>query len=182
MDCRWVWRNDRRMADYYNFLTLKFIMSHSEHLLWAFPAPITATGSRTAAGWVLLDVHRNRRLIRNRSPGQPPRLSHSCWALIAQQPSLALPLFVHHWKWTGVRQFWRLQCEQCHDAGGTSLLSRNQFVEFHFCYLRDYHASSVQFSSRWSMHLGKSIYLLHPLSQKFSEHCLWNDFSDCLKS
>ena len=26
---------------------------------------------------VLLYVHRNRRLIRNGSPGQPPRLSHS---------------------------------------------------------------------------------------------------------
>ena len=31
--------------------------------------------------WVLLYVHRNRRLIRDRSPGQPPRLSHSSWTL-----------------------------------------------------------------------------------------------------
>ena len=28
---------------------------------------------------VLLYVHRNRRLIRDGSPGQPPRLSHSSW-------------------------------------------------------------------------------------------------------
>ena len=32
------------------------------------------------AGWVLLYVHRNRRLIRDGSPGRPPRLSHSSWA------------------------------------------------------------------------------------------------------
>ena len=32
-------------------------------------------------GWVLLYVHRNRRLIRDGSPGRPPRLSHSAWAL-----------------------------------------------------------------------------------------------------
>ena len=32
-------------------------------------------------GWVLLYVHRNRRLIRDGSPGRPPRLSHSSWAL-----------------------------------------------------------------------------------------------------
>ena len=31
--------------------------------------------------WVLLNVHRNRRLIREGSPGQPPRLSCSSWAL-----------------------------------------------------------------------------------------------------
>ena len=33
--------------------------------------------------WVkaLLYVHRNRRLIRDGSPGRPPRLSHSSWAL-----------------------------------------------------------------------------------------------------
>ena len=29
----------------------------------------------------LLYVHRNRRLIRDGSPGRPPRLSHSSWAL-----------------------------------------------------------------------------------------------------
>ena len=31
--------------------------------------------------WVLLYVHRNRRFIREGSPGRPPRLSHSSWAL-----------------------------------------------------------------------------------------------------
>ena len=35
----------------------------------------------TLHGWVLLYVHRNRRLIRDWSPGRPPRLSHSSWAL-----------------------------------------------------------------------------------------------------
>ena len=33
-------------------------------------------------GWVLLYVHKNRRLIRNGSPGRPPRLSHSSWTLL----------------------------------------------------------------------------------------------------
>ena len=32
-------------------------------------------------GWVLLYVHRNRRLFRDGRPGRPPRLSHSSWAL-----------------------------------------------------------------------------------------------------
>ena len=34
-------------------------------------------------GWMLIYVHRNRRLIivRDGSPGRPPRLSHSSWAL-----------------------------------------------------------------------------------------------------
>ena len=39
-------------------------------------------------GWlveVLLYVHRNRRLIRDGSPGRPPRLSHSSWALIRRR-------------------------------------------------------------------------------------------------
>ena len=38
-------------------------------------------------GWVLLYVHRNRRLIRDGSPERPPRLSHIFWALS--------PLHVH---------------------------------------------------------------------------------------
>ena len=39
---------------------------------------------RRAQIWlvVLLHVHRNRRLIGDRSPGWPPRLSHSSWALL----------------------------------------------------------------------------------------------------
>ena len=32
-------------------------------------------------GWVLLYIHRNHRLIRDRGPGWLPRLSHSSWAL-----------------------------------------------------------------------------------------------------
>ena len=33
-------------------------------------------------GWVLRYVHRNRRRIRDGSPGRPARLSHSSWALM----------------------------------------------------------------------------------------------------
>ena len=39
---------------------------------------------------VLLYVHRNRGLIRNGSPGRPPRLSHSSPALTSVQPALFL--------------------------------------------------------------------------------------------
>ena len=39
---------------------------------------------RTVAVEVLLYVHRNRRFIRDRSPGRPPRLSHSSWALLTE--------------------------------------------------------------------------------------------------
>ena len=35
-------------------------------------------------GWVLHYVHRNRRLIRDWSPGRPPRLSQSSWAVKAK--------------------------------------------------------------------------------------------------
>ena len=35
-------------------------------------------------GWVLLHVHRNRRLFRDGSPGRPRRLSHGSWALTEQ--------------------------------------------------------------------------------------------------
>ena len=35
-----------------------------------------------SVGWVLLYVHRNRMLFRDGSPGRPPRLSHSSWALM----------------------------------------------------------------------------------------------------
>ena len=37
---------------------------------------------------VLLYVHRNRRLIRDGSPGRPPQLSHSSWALNVKSVSL----------------------------------------------------------------------------------------------
>ena len=39
---------------------------------------------------VLLYVHRNRRLIRDRSPGCPPQLSHSSWALCCVKNLLLL--------------------------------------------------------------------------------------------
>ena len=38
---------------------------------------------------VLLYVHRNRRFIRDGSPGRPPRLSHSSWALSNLAPKLS---------------------------------------------------------------------------------------------
>ena len=34
--------------------------------------------------------------------------------------------------------------------------------------------SSVQFSSRWYLCARKSLYELHPVSQQFPQHCLWN--------
>ena len=37
---------------------------------------------------VLLYVHRNRRLIRDGSPGRPPRLPHSSWVLSFSVESL----------------------------------------------------------------------------------------------
>ena len=37
--------------------------------------------AKKLVGWVLLYVHRNRRLIRDGSPGRPPWLSHSSWYL-----------------------------------------------------------------------------------------------------
>ena len=40
--------------------------------------------SSELVGWVLLYVHRNRRLIRDRSPGWPPRLSHSSRAVSSE--------------------------------------------------------------------------------------------------
>ena len=35
----------------------------------------------------LLYVHKNRRLVRDGSPGRPPRLSHSSWALSSAEHS-----------------------------------------------------------------------------------------------
>ena len=67
---------------------------------------------QVVVGWVLLYVHRNRRFIRDRSPGRPPRLSHSSWALRwvinicnnSNSSSLLLDfrielVFVFHWAW-----------------------------------------------------------------------------------
>ena len=47
---------------------------------------------------VLLYVHRNRRLIRDGSPGRPPRLSHSSWAqmvLHLKPPLSRFPVYNH---------------------------------------------------------------------------------------
>ena len=41
-------------------------------------------GSSELVGWVLLYVHRNSRLIRDGSPGWPPRLSHGSWAVSSE--------------------------------------------------------------------------------------------------
>ena len=43
--------------------------------------------------WSVLYVHGNRRLIRDRSPGRPPPLSHSSWALLLLLLSLLLITF-----------------------------------------------------------------------------------------
>ena len=53
---------------------LKVILSTLE--LW-----ILSGFSQVSLVEVLLYVHRNRRFIRDGSPGRPPRLSHSSWAL-----------------------------------------------------------------------------------------------------
>ena len=37
--------------------------------------------------------------------------------------------------------------------------------------------SSIQLSSRWYLCTQESPYVLHPVSQKFLQHCLWNSFS-----
>ena len=57
-------------------------------LCLAFPrSSSTEQGCRTPVltvspwSWALLYVHGNRRLIRDGSPGRPPRPSHSSWAL-----------------------------------------------------------------------------------------------------
>ena len=46
-----------------------------------YQSSVTFPGQSDLMVEVLLYVHRNRRLIRDRSPGRPPRLSHSSWAL-----------------------------------------------------------------------------------------------------
>ena len=80
---------------------------HSEHIIYLHHSSVIQTGFKSEV-WghfhsnvvvvveMLLYIHRNRRLIRDGSPGRPPRLSHSSWALFSLQthhPSLILP---HH--------------------------------------------------------------------------------------
>ena len=59
---------------------------------------------------VLLYVHRNRRLIRDGSPGRPPRLSHSSWALVptelfpAPKSGKNVPHKLNDKVWTSLRR------------------------------------------------------------------------------
>ena len=48
---------------------------------WTSPSACMQCVPTHSFGWVLLYVHRNRRLIRDGSPGRPPRPSHSSRAL-----------------------------------------------------------------------------------------------------
>ena len=41
------------------------------------------TDNSDCSCWVLIYIHRNRRLIRDGNPGRPPQLSHSSWTLNA---------------------------------------------------------------------------------------------------
>ena len=68
-------RKSWRRAPGFNMLEKKIISNGR---------PVTGRGhvcSESAELSVLLYVHRNRRFIRDGSPGRPPRLSHSSWAL-----------------------------------------------------------------------------------------------------
>ena len=56
----------------------------------ASPTLVSNKSFFTRVGWVLLYVHRNRRLIRDGSPGQPPRLSHSSWTLFTSVKQIIL--------------------------------------------------------------------------------------------
>ena len=61
---------------------------------------------------VLLYVHRNRGLIRDGSPGRPPRLSHSSWAPIGDKNQIAYLTTVsgnHTAYWLPLRGF-RSRC------------------------------------------------------------------------
>ena len=65
---------------------------HSEHIIYLHHSSVIQTGFKPEV-WghfhssvvvvveMLLYVHRNSRLIRDGSPGRPPRLSHSSWVL-----------------------------------------------------------------------------------------------------
>ena len=58
---------------------------------------------------VLLYVHRNRRLIRDGSPGRPPRLSHSSWALSTELLGVQPYLFsLCQWRAEKLVGSWRI--------------------------------------------------------------------------
>ena len=48
---------------------------------WRMSSVVVKWRTACWVGWVLLCVHRNRRFFRDGSPGRPPWLSHSSWAL-----------------------------------------------------------------------------------------------------
>ena len=63
---KWVWQCDHSFCIHPGVLFLHPLsLCHASSL------------QLSPAGWVLLYVHRNHRLIRDGSPGQPPQLSHS---------------------------------------------------------------------------------------------------------
>ena len=67
---RWVHDDDRFYIALFSALG---------QIRWAFAAYVILNLE------VLLYVHRNHRLIRDGSPGRPPRLSHTSWALILNE-------------------------------------------------------------------------------------------------
>ena len=77
---------DRRLHDTTIHATNRSDKPWSQHWQWGdYTIPTPANRYDTSlerVGWVLLYVHRNRRLIRDGSPERPPRLSHSSWDLI----------------------------------------------------------------------------------------------------
>ena len=54
-------------------------------------------------------------------------------------------------------------------GGAVQYKMKTQLSKSHVC-----SAPSFQFSSRWYLCARKSPHALHPVSQKFPQHCLWN--------
>ena len=86
---------------------------------------------------VLLYVHRNRRLIRDGSPGRPPRLSHSSWALSTEllgvQPYLFSPCQWRAEKLVGSWRIWYF-CHTCQDLFMTSLTHATFITKWHLSF------------------------------------------------
>ena len=80
-----------------------FCFTHNGH--FNVPRPtVTSKQLLDWVEWVLLYVHRNRWFIRDGSPGRPPGLSHSSWALLNCSfcsPFMHLidPPFCLNWDW-----------------------------------------------------------------------------------
>ena len=61
---------------------MQFWHRYGSLALWGiFSESRRSVHTLVTVGWVLLYVHRNRRPIRDGSPGRPPRLWHSSWGL-----------------------------------------------------------------------------------------------------